>query len=408
MNGKMHAVDIHTLLQHLNLRALTQEAGAVFGRHDASVCPLHPGADNPSAFHLYTGRDGRQRWHCFTRCPQGENDGDAISFYQRWRGVDFKTALHDLAHRAGATTTPQIKAPQRPPHTTHNQMAEPRRGGRHRLHVTHNTQYTPHPWQSSAAAFLRFAQVQLWSPPGEPALDYLHCQRGLSKDTLRTWGLGYNPRDVWQAAAAWGLPGGGRVWCPRGIVIPTLRDGAIWSVKVRRPLPSDPLARAIGAVQRLPRVKFSALRGGRATLFGADRLAARPLLLLAEGEFDALLAWQAARDLCDVASLGGAGRRLHAHDAALLTRAWIILTVYDADPAGAAGAASLRALSGRAVPVQPPAHDLTDYWRHGGDLRAWIAALVADQTQHLRRECSTTARFTPRKTLMDTRTIASA
>jgi len=130
-------------------------------------------------------------------------------------------------------------------------------------------------------------------------------------------------------------------------------------------------------------MKFSALRGGRATLFGADHLVGLPLLLLAEGEFDALLAWQAVHDLCDVASPGGASRRLTPSDRALLTRAWVILAVYDADPAGAAGAARLGALSRRFRPVQPPAHDLTDYWRQGGDLRAWLATLVAEHMERL-------------------------
>jgi hypothetical protein len=210
----------------------------------------------------------------------------------------------------------------------------------------------------------------------------------LNDATLRAWGLGYNPDDVWQAADAWGLKGDGKVWCPRGVVIPVTLDHLIRNVKVRRPTPGDPLARAIGPVRRLPRVKFSALRGGCGALFGADKLAGLPILLLAEGEFDALLAWQAAANLgggplCDVASLGGAGRRLRAWDVPLLARACVILAVYDADPAGVAGAAALGALSQRVAPLPPPAHDLTAYWRQEGDVRAWIAAQVAAHMEPL-------------------------
>jgi hypothetical protein len=149
---------------------------------------------------------------------------------------------------------------------------------------------------------------------------------------------------------------------------------------VRRPLPGDPLSAAIGPVERRPDVKFAALRGGRATLYGVDHLAGRPVLLLAEGEFDALLAWQAAGDLCDVASLGGAGRRPAAWEALPLLHARVILAAYDADAAGVKGGATLRALYRRVVAVRPPAQDLTAYWRAGGDLRAWIAAHVARQT----------------------------
>ena len=95
-------MDVRSWLACIDLRALAEEAGARFGHGQASCCPLHPGADNPSAFHLYRGRDGRARWHCFTRCPQGPglNDGDAIAFYMRWQRVDFHTAVHRLASRA--------------------------------------------------------------------------------------------------------------------------------------------------------------------------------------------------------------------------------------------------------------------------------------------------------------------
>ena len=392
--------DVQTILDRIDLRALAEEAGAVFGPGDSSVCPLHPGADNPSAFHLYTGQDGRLHWHCFTRCPQGENDGDAITFYMRWRKVDFATAVRDLAQRAGVDLrhpSPAGATPASPPRSggsrdsqpapgvSRDPASPPRSGGSRDSQPTPLAP-TPHPpaapWQARAQAFTAYAQAQLWSPAGRPVLRYLHHERGLHEETLRAWGLGYNPRDAWQPASAWGLPGPKPLWCPRGVVLPCLRGGLLWTVKVRRPLPGDALSHAIGPVDRLPKVKFAALRGGRTTLYGADHLAGLPVLLLAEGEFDALLAWQAAHDLCDVASLGGAGQRLDALDAVALAGAWVVLAAYDADPAGARGNAYLGSLSGRVVALVPPAHDLTAYWQAGGDLRAWIAAPVA---QHLER-----------------------
>src|SRR5512142_589032 len=104
MSGEGRAelrADVHELLQRLDLREMAEAAGASFARAASSTCPLHPDADNPTAFHLYCGRDGIWRWHCFTRCPAGQNDGDAISFYMRWRHVDFATALRELARREG-------------------------------------------------------------------------------------------------------------------------------------------------------------------------------------------------------------------------------------------------------------------------------------------------------------------
>ena len=33
----------------------------------------------------------------------------------------------------------------------------------------------------------------------------------------------------------------------------------------------------------------------------------------------------------------------------------------------------LHAVSERIIPIEPPAHDLTDFWKAGGDLRCWVA-----------------------------------
>jgi len=49
--------------------------------------------------------------------------------------------------------------------------------------------------------------------------------------------------------------------------------------------------------------------------------------------------------------------------------------------------ASLKAISPRIESIVPPAHDLTDYWESGGDLRRWVARYVANALQgttHLR------------------------
>jgi hypothetical protein len=54
------------------------------------VCPLHEGADNPAAFTSYSNGT---RWHCFTRCADGENGGDVIDLIQRLDGCGFRDAL---------------------------------------------------------------------------------------------------------------------------------------------------------------------------------------------------------------------------------------------------------------------------------------------------------------------------
>ena len=67
-------------------------------------------------------------------------------------------------------------------------------------------------------------------------------------------------------------------------------------------------------------------------------------------------------------------------DLALLTRYLAVLVVHDDDRAGEVGRryiATLQSRIGRIISIPPPAHDLTDFWKSGEDLRAWAAGHVA-------------------------------
>jgi hypothetical protein len=163
------------------------------------------------------------------------------------------------------------------------------------------------------------------------------------------------------------------------LVIPCELDGLLWYVQVRRPLEGEPLLAYLGGDVPAwrPEAKYMAVKGsaGRA-LFGADRFAGRDVLLLCEGEFDAMLAWQELRHLVDVATLGGAtkgNRGLPGRWHLRLLHYRAILAAYDADRAGQNGAARLVAHSRRIIPISvPTGGDLTGFWHAGGDLRAWL------------------------------------
>ena len=107
-------------------------------------------------------------------------------------------------------------------------------------------------------------------------------------------------------------------------------------------------------------------------------------MILTEGEWDTMILWDHAMDLCDAGTIGGAQSKFDLLDLALLTRYQKIFVVHDDDKAGDKGReyiASLKAISPRIESISPPAHDLTDYWRSGGDVRVWAAGYVASALQ---------------------------
>lgn len=91
-----------------------------------------------------------------------------------------------------------------------------------------------------------------------------------------------------------------------------------------------------------------------------------------------MLLWEHCADLCDVGTIGGASAKFDALDLALLTRYQSILVVYDKDKAGEEGGkyiAKLQEKLWRFSLIESPAHDLTDYWKSGGDIREWVIGL---------------------------------
>jgi hypothetical protein len=333
----------------IDLHVLAEQAGARFNGRHSSRCPLHNG-NNLNAFHIYYGQDGIMRYHCFTNCPEGANGGNAINFYMRWRQVDFKTAVDDLSRMFNVQVgSNSIQAEHIKPSEIDPAPTPP------------SSQ-----WKSRAAAFVSYAHDKLWND--QRALDYL-MGRGLIEDTIGTFNLGYNPRDLSDSAEHWGLDGK-PIWLSRGIVIPYARDDAlpIWFVNIRRPSGTP---------------KYMGPRGGVRGIYHGP-IAVHPVLLLAEGEFDTMLAWQSANDLCDVATLGGARHRIDMLDAAVLMRYSAIVCAYDLDQTGERGSDYVHGAVGARISIaHPNAHDLTDYWKSGGDLRRWIAGHVVEQMELL-------------------------
>lgn len=227
-------------------------------------------------------------------------------------------------------------------------------------------------WQERARAFAAYARRYLWE--NTKHLAYL-LDRGLSEDTIRAAGIGYNPREIRDAAVRWGLSGG-RVVLKPGWVIPNESGGVMWNVNIRCAFEGDGEG------------KYRGPREGRKKLYGLDRAGHHSDLVLVEGEFDALLLWQQVGGVATVLALGGAGVRPDVDTLPLLAgyRRWWIAT--DADDAGDDAAKELQEMTARARRLPMPregCNDPTDLWRAGVDLVDWIVGQIgpADPTTYL-------------------------
>ncbi len=135
------------------------------GKNYIGFCPFHDNKHTPS-FVVFpeTGT-----WRCFS-CNEG---GDVFTFVMKREGWDFRQALERLAERAGV------------PLETRKPEDAARREAYQRLYDL----------MEEAVAFYRH---HLHTPAGKQALDYLH-KRGLTDETMETFGLGYAP-NAWEAA----------------------------------------------------------------------------------------------------------------------------------------------------------------------------------------------------------------
>lgn len=144
--------------------------------------------------------------------------------------------------------------------------------------------------------------------------------------------------------------------------------GTLWTINVRRAKGDSP--------------KYKQLKGGKTGLFGLDTLQDHDVAVLTEGAFDAMLLDQEIGDLVGVITLGSASPRHFETWLPWLLSVKHLLAAYDNDAEGRQGLEFWLQTTKRAREMRvPEGKDVTDFWRLGGDLRAWV-------TYHLNRLAS--------------------
>lgn len=328
--------DVADLKSRVDLLAVIEDdlgpASRRNGRWYQFVCPFHQDGEQDGGSLRVTPDTGK--WFCFGCHARG----DVIDWVRKRRGLDFAETCREL-------------------------------GGNHNGHArkpVSATSFLPAPpdaaWQQVVSKIAETSRQCLWSGGMVSSLAYLHG-RGLTDATLQAWGIGCNPSVV--TVPELPCQDGKPATVARGITIPVQMAGQLWALKIRQPDGFTP--------------KYLQVVGGHPALFGAHTLT-KQVVLLTEGEFDAMLAWQEAGDLIGVASTSGGAKTWLRSWAVHLLAARTVLVAYDTDRTGEdAATAVLAAIGPRARRVTvPKGKDLTDFWQAGGNVQDWIISLLPD------------------------------
>lgn len=306
------------------------------GREYHGPCPFC-GCTNKQFVIFTTGKE--RYW-----CRQCGAEGDAVQFVRDYKRLSFREACAYLGRpveeRTEQRTTPAPPAPM--------------------------LQSPGDEWGSAAASFVESSRAALWADPGAKALGWLRS-RGLDDATIRRAGLGYNTADTYADRQDWGLPPEtteqGRakgLWLPRGIVIPWCIDGALWCIRIRRPV-GEP--------------KYYFVPGGAANaLYNADALTTDRAAMILEGEIDALTVGQQAGELVAPVATGGTASGRRAKWIGRLSLAPTALVAYDTDATGDSAAAYWVDALPNARRWRPYWADANDMARAGVDLLPWVRA----------------------------------
>lgn len=131
------------------------------GKNYLGFCPFHDNKRTP-AFVVFPDSG---TWRCFGQCNEG---GDIFKYVMKKEGWDFAETIRHLAEKAGVELQPQ----------TEEQKEQDEQYDRYRQLL------------EEAVTFYQHQLIQ--APEGKYALNYL-LQRGVTRETIETFGLGFAP-----------------------------------------------------------------------------------------------------------------------------------------------------------------------------------------------------------------------
>jgi len=328
------------------------KVASTHGGEYAGACPWCGGNDR---FRVWPEDRGGRYW-----CRGCGKRGDAIQYLRDYRNLSFAEACKVL----GRDPEPRPNGPRPEPTAW-----------------TPRETSIPSPlWTAKAGAFLIWAQQSLWTDAGSEARAFLHG-KGLNDETIRTAGLGWNPKDYFRSRESWGFPtekkeNGSlkRLWLPAGIIIPRFLDGYL------------PVRLRIRRTEGEPRYYLTPGSDTGPMILNPDRAAT----VIVESEIDGLLLQQEVGDLVSVISMGSAAIKPDRTTDEALKAAVVILIALDTDEAGGKASWSFwHETYGKKARRWPciKGKDPSEARGNGLDLRDWIIAGIFGTEEKFERFC---------------------
>jgi len=370
-------IDFDGIAERADLPALMGRAG-VEVRNGKALCPFHTNVNTPALSVFHVG--GRWRFQC--KNSDCSAKGDAIGWVSMYDRITPLEAAMKLGGIAGDGPGVRQERPARP--SPGREPTDPRSpaNGAYRRPKEEPAPWADPEWQEAADGIIRRAARRLWSPEGREALTWLRA-RGLADHTIERFALGFvaewERTDPIEAIRDRDKSRG--ISAPRGITIPWCHPTAWYHASEPTPGP-----RWVGCnVRKLGPDPSAPLPPGDEkcmTLTGSRRGYPYPFadltpgvpVVIAEGEWDTLIAWQQFGWAVNVVGVGGADQDPKPEALATLDDCPTWLIALHNDAAGNAGTGKWAARSeGKDVRLMLPAGvDLNEMHLGGTDLLGWL------------------------------------
>lgn len=327
----------------------------------AGPCPVCGGNEKRGSdrFHIWPEQQSGKTAGTFW-CRQCQHGGDLIEFHMWTKGVDFKEA----ARLAGATLSK----------TAQNRRGATQQKTRTIPFIATESQNPDLLWSEHCRKFIDWCHSRLLDNNHASERDWL-AARGIGRDAIVKFCLGWNPTHAWRERTAWGLAplvkddGKPRkLFLPRGLVIPIIAGGTVRFCCVRQP-DQEPKYYVIPGCNRLPVVTRTAR-----------------VMVVVESYLDAMLLDSVAGDLAGFVALGAAQKKPDIDLHGILNQASHISVSLDSDEVKTLANGMIQAPGqqasrwwlenyeqARRVPVIG-GKDPGDAYQHGVDLRSWVLA----------------------------------